>query len=63
MLYVDVQNVLGTKADQPDILVNTQPDGSVIKYIDNKGVEHYKLRYIQNPAGTILPSIGIMVEI
>jgi hypothetical protein len=63
MLYVDVQNVLDTKADQPDILVNTQPDGSVIKYIDNKGIERYKLRYIQNYAGTILPSVGIMVEI
>ncbi|MGA3014895.1 MAG: TonB-dependent receptor [Bacteroidales bacterium] len=63
MLYIDVQNVLGTKADQPDILVNTQPDGSVIKYTDDKGIERYKLRYIQNPAGTILPSIGIMVEI
>jgi hypothetical protein len=63
MIYVDVQNVLGSKADQPDILVNTQSDGSVIKYIDDKGVERYKLRYIQNYAGTILPSIGIMVEL
>ncbi len=63
MLYVDIQNVLDNKADQPDILVNTQPDGSVIKYIDNKGIERYKLRYIQNYAGTILPSVGIMVEI
>jgi hypothetical protein len=62
MLYVDVQNVLGSKADQPDILVNTQPDGSVVKYMDN-GVERYKLRYIQNYAGTILPSVGIMVEL
>jgi hypothetical protein len=62
MFYVDVQNVLGSKADQPDILVNTQSDGSVIKYIDNVGVERYKLRYIQNYAGTIIPSIGIMVE-
>jgi hypothetical protein len=62
MLYVDVQNVLGSKADQPDILVNTQPDGSVIRYVDNEGVERYKLRYIPNSAGTILPSIGIMVE-
>jgi hypothetical protein len=63
MLYVDIQNVLGTNADQPEILVNTQPDGSVVKYIDDKGVERYKLRYIQNYAGTILPSIGIMVEL
>lgn len=63
MLYVDIQNLLGTKADQPDILVNTQTDGTVVKYTDDKGVERYKLRYIQNYAGTILPSIGIMVEL
>ena len=63
MLYVDIQNLLDTQADQPDILVNTQPDGSVIKYTDDKGIERYKLRYIPNYAGTILPSIGIMIEI
>ena len=63
MIYVDVQNVLGTKADQPDILVNTQPDGSVLKYFDDKGIQRYKLRYIQNYAGTILPSLGIMIEL
>ncbi|MCX6246598.1 MAG: TonB-dependent receptor [Bacteroidetes bacterium] len=63
MFYLDVQNVLAFKAQQPDILVNTQPDGSVVKYVDDKGVERYQLRYIQNYAGTILPSIGIMVEL
>jgi hypothetical protein len=62
MLYVDIQNVLAAKADQPDILVNSQPDGSVIRYVDDTGVERYKLRYIQNYAGTFLPSVGIMVE-
>jgi hypothetical protein len=62
MVYVDVQNVLGSKSEQPAILVNTQPDGSVIRYVDDFGLERYKLRYIDNYAGTILPSIGIMVE-
>ena len=63
MLYVDVQNVLNFKADQPDILVNTQPDGSVVKYIDGQGNERYQLRTIKNYAGTILPAIGIMIDI
>jgi hypothetical protein len=63
MFYLDVQNVLGSNADQPDILVNTQPDGSVVKFTDSFGVERYKLRYISSYAGTILPSIGIMIEI
>ncbi|MCX6245030.1 MAG: TonB-dependent receptor [Bacteroidetes bacterium] len=62
MLYVDIQNLLNFQAQQPDILVNTQEDGSIVKYVDDGGVERYKLRYIENYTGTILPSIGIMVE-
>jgi hypothetical protein len=62
MFYLDVQNVLNFKAQQPDLLVNTQEDGSVVKYIDQQGQERYKLRTIENSAGTILPAIGIMVD-
>jgi hypothetical protein len=62
MLYLDIQNLLNFKAQQPDILVNTQPDGSIIKYTDDQGQERYVLRQISNSAGTILPSVGIMVE-
>jgi hypothetical protein len=62
MVYVDVQNVLNEQAQQPDILVNTQPDGSVVKYVDDQGVERYKLRQIPNSTGTILPAVGIMVD-
>ena len=63
MVYLDVQNVLNFKAQQPDILVNTQPDGSVVTYIDGQGNERYELRSIPNTAGTILPAIGIMIDI
>lgn len=62
MFYLDVQNVLNFKAQQPDILVNTQEDGSVIRYTDNDGNERYELRTIPNKAGTVLPAVGIMVE-
>ncbi|HTX88474.1 MAG TPA: TonB-dependent receptor [Bacteroidales bacterium] len=62
MVYADVQNVLNYKAQQPDYLVNTQPDGSVVKYVDPQGVERYKLRLIPNTIGTILPAVGIMVD-
>jgi hypothetical protein len=63
MLYLDVQNVLNFKAQLPDILVNTQPDGSVVKYTDEQGNLRYELRTISNTAGTILPAIGIMIDI
>lgn len=62
MFYLDVQNVLNFKAKQQDLLVNTQPDGSIVKYIDPEGNERYALRSIPNSSGTILPSIGIMVD-
>ena len=62
MLYLDVQNILNFKAQQPDILVNTQEDGSVVKYYDQEGLERYQLRTIESSAGTILPAIGIMVD-
>ena len=63
MVYLDIQNVLNTTSQQPDILVNTQPDGSVKTYIDPAGDERYELRTIPNQVGTILPSIGIMIDI
>jgi hypothetical protein len=62
MLYLDIQNVLNFQSQQPDLLVNTQEDGSVIKYVDAKGDERYRLRSIANTAGTVLPAVGIMVE-
>lgn len=62
MFYLDVQNVLNFQAQQPDLLINTQEDGSVVKYVDQQGQERYKLRTIENSAGTILPAIGIMID-
>lgn len=59
--YVDVQNVYNYK-------VNTIPYLDVVKDIDGNPVSDltkpnsYKLEEIKNDAGTILPSIGIMIE-
>lgn len=62
MFYVDIQNILNLKAQQPDLLVNTQPDGSVKTYVDSQGNLRYELRTIPNYSGTIVPSVGIMVD-
>ena len=62
MFYLDIQNVLNFQSQQPDLLVNTQEDGSIVKYVDQQGLERYKLRTIENTAGTILPAIGIMID-
>lgn len=62
MFYLDIQNVLNYKAQQPDVLTNAQEDGTVVKYIDDQGNERYVLRTIPYKAGTILPAIGVMVD-
>lgn len=62
MLYLDIQNVLNFKAQQPDLLVNSTDENPVEKYTDQQGIERYKLYQLQRDAGTILPAIGIMVE-
>ncbi len=59
-LYLDIQNLYNFKARQPDVLVqmldaNGQP---VIKDPLN-----YELKYLPSESGTVLPTIGIIVEI
>jgi hypothetical protein len=61
MLYVDVQNVYNFKAAEPDLLVRKSfVDPGYDDIIDGK---YYDLEYLkQDGAGTILPTIGIIVE-
>jgi len=61
MLYADVQNVYNFKADQPDILVR-QTDENRVPLTDPADPSRYRLKYIENSSGTILPTIGIIVE-
>jgi hypothetical protein len=61
MLYADVQNVYGHKADQPSILVReTESSGAPVT--DPSDPLKYSLKYITGTSGTVLPTIGIMVE-
>jgi hypothetical protein len=64
-LYVDIQNVYNFKAENPPNYTNTDVNGNPV--IVNPGVPYdqqlYQLRPISSETGTILPSIGIIVEI
>lgn len=62
MLYADVQNVYNFKADQPDILV-LQTDGNGAPLVNPLDPQRYLLKYIDAEAGTVLPTIGIIIEI
>ncbi|MCU0363414.1 MAG: TonB-dependent receptor [Bacteroidales bacterium] len=61
MLYADVQNVYNFKSDTPPFLIQeTDAAGNPVTDPDNP--LKYKLKYIDDETGTILPTIGIIVE-
>ena len=55
--YVALQNVLNLKYDNPPVLISTGE-----KYVDNDGTERYRMKYIAQQSGVILPTLGITVE-
>jgi hypothetical protein len=64
-LYLDIQNVLNYKADSPDNLYRVEDENGnpVILNPDAPYEEQlYDLKLIQPETGTILPTIGIIVE-
>jgi outer membrane receptor for ferrienterochelin and colicin len=61
MLYTDIQNVYNHKADQPDILLR-ESDINGNPVTDPGDPQKYLLKYVESEAGTVLPTIGIMIE-
>jgi hypothetical protein len=62
MIYADVQNVLNFKADQPDLLI-LQTDGTGAPLVDPSDPDRYLLKFINAESGTVLPTIGIIIEL
>jgi hypothetical protein len=61
MLYADVQNVYNHKADQPPIVVR-ETDSKGNPLTDPTDPTRYVLKYIDGDSGTVLPTIGVIVE-
>jgi hypothetical protein len=61
MLYADVQNILNFQAEQPDILV-LQTDSAGEPLTDPDNPDKYLLKYLESETGTILPTVGIIIE-
>lgn len=61
MLYVDVQNVYNHKNDQPAILLRDS-DANGIPLTDPGDPLKYMPKFIDGASGTVLPTIGIMIE-
>jgi hypothetical protein len=58
MLYTDIQNVYNFQASQQNIIVRELDANGDPVIIDGK----YKLREVENIGGTVLPTVGIIVE-
>ncbi|MFT4856746.1 MAG: hypothetical protein ACI8YP_000848 [Algoriphagus sp.] len=59
--YVDIQNAYNFQAEQPSLLVPMRDSGGGI-LIDPTDPTRYQLRFLENTAGTLLPTIGIIIE-
>jgi len=60
MLYLDIQNLYNFKADQPDYVVR-EKDANGNYLLINNGTQ-YSLKTIQSSSGTVLPTLGLMIE-
>jgi hypothetical protein len=59
--YVDIQNAYNFQAEQPPLLVPVRDDAGNI-LVDTNDPTRYQLRFLENTAGTLLPTVGIIVE-
>lgn len=60
MAYVDIQNAYAFKAQQPDYVVRAKDANGNYLLTDN-GLR-YQLDRITSTAGTLLPTIGLMIQ-
>jgi hypothetical protein len=60
MLYLDIQNLYNFKAVQQDYVIRQKDESGNYQLTD--GGTRYALKRIPSSSGTVLPTIGIMVE-
>jgi hypothetical protein len=61
-VYLDIQNLYNFQAETPPSLIAVRNSDGSFQTITNSSPERYNLRYIDNTAGTVLPSIGLQFE-
>ena len=61
MLYADVQNVYNHKADQPDFLIR-ESDSNGNPVTDPSDPLKYSLKFLESEVGTVLPTVGVIIE-
>lgn len=58
-LYLDIQNITGNKLKQTDVIMST---GIIENPSAPVNEQRYKMKYLKQESGTILPTLGITVE-
>jgi hypothetical protein len=61
-LYLDIQNLYNFQAEQPPIL-NMRSDANGVFLPDPNDPARYQPYVIENSTGTLLPSVGIIIEL
>ncbi len=59
--YIDIENLYNFKADQPQLLLPIR-DAQGSLQVNPNDPSLYLMRLVDNPAGTIIPTIGVIVE-
>lgn len=58
-LYLDIQNITGNKLKQPDVIMST---GIIENPSAPVSEQRYKMKYLKQESGTVLPTLGVTVE-
>ncbi len=58
--YIDIQNLYNFQAEQQDLIVRDTDDAG--NFILTDGGTRYQIRRVENTSGTVLPTIGIILE-
>ncbi len=59
--YIDIQNLYNFQAEQAPVLIPVRDNSGNI-LVDPVDPTRYQLKLIDNPAGNLLPTVGIIVE-
>lgn len=58
-LYLDIQNITGNKLKQPDVIMST---GVIENPSAPAAEQRYRMKYLKQESGTVLPTLGVTVE-
>ena len=58
--YIDIQNAYNYQSESLDIVIRDRDDNGNFILLDND--TRYQLRLVENRSGTILPTLGIIIE-